>query len=199
MKRFLSVILSVVVFVCFPCNVFASYTGNEFASGIVADESEGSISVQEDESTISAVFYDSNTKKMERIVRNKLTNSVYSSYTNQEVNLGMFVSNEISLQSVTSYETHYVSYAELRSIIGDNASVTGVAALILTLFPGVNTVAGVVGMLATITGGAATMFIPNDSNHGLIISTKVEKYYRGTTKNRHVYKKVTTIQSIKKY
>lgn len=190
-----------------PFNVFAAESNSELVieengsnSAIVKNNNITEIiTVIEDDTTVTVTILNENTGITESIVRNKVTNVVYSTITGKEVTVNVPSNNGISLLSVTDYETHYLSYAELRSIIGDNASVTGLASLILTLVPGVNTVANVVSMIATVVGGVATIAIPNDSNHGFIVSTKVVKYYRGTTTNKHVYKRVTTILSIEKY
>lgn len=207
MKKVISFALALVMLVSLPCTAFASEANTELVieengtnSAIVkSDGVTEIITVVEDDTSVTVTILNENTGVTEQIIRNKVTNVVYSTITGKKVTVDVPSDGDVSLQSVTVYETHYLSYAELRSIIGDNASVTGLASLILTLVPGVNTVANVVGMIATVVGGVATIAIPNDSNHGLVVSTKVVKYYRGTTTNKHVYKKVTTILSIAKY
>lgn len=207
MKKIISFMLALVMAISLPCTAFAAEANTEL---IIEENGSNSaivksggvteiITVVEDDTSVTVTILNENTGVTEQIIRNKATNVVYSTITGKKVTVDVPSNGDVSLQSVTVYETHYLSYAELRSIIGDNASVTGLASLILSLIPGVNTVANVVGMIATVVGGVATIAIPNDSNHGFVVSTKVVKYYRGTTTNKHVYKRVTTILSIEKY
>ena len=167
---------------------------------IKSDNSTDTISFVEDSEKISVSILNQETGNTEYIIRDKETNTIYSSITGETVKLKDLPKKSNMLRkSTTGYDTYKLSYAEMRSIIGDNASVSGLASLVLSIIPGLNGVAGVAGMISTIVGGVSTMFIPNNSNNGFKISYKVKKYYRGPYGHKHVYKKVYTILDISKY
>lgn len=167
---------------------------------VKSDNSTDTISFVEDSEKFSVSILNQETGNTEYIIRDKKTNTIYSSITGETVKLKDLPEQSNMLRkSTTSYDTYKLSYAEMRSIIGDNASVSGLASLVLSIIPGLNGVAGVAGMISTIVGGASTMFIPNNPNNGFKISYKVKKYYRGPHGHQHVYKKVYTILDISKY
>ena len=138
---------------------------------------------------------DINTGKIEYIIYNKEDDSIYSSITGNTI-----YNNEISFyKSDVSYITKKLSFAEIRSALGNVSSAGGVLALILAKFPGGKKPSKIIGYISSLMGGAATFGIPNDRNHGLTFKIKVTKMYRSRLGKRHVYKRMHDIVSIRRY
>lgn len=58
--------------------------------------------------------------------------------------------------------------------------------------PGAQSIGGAASSIGTIVA-ALSNGISASNNHGIKLKIKVTKYYRGTTGNKHVYKKVYSI------
>ena len=97
-----------------------------------------------------------------------------------------------STRSVTSYETKKISYAQIKKIVGGVASTTAVIGAILYFVPGAESIGGAASAIGTIVE-VLSSGIPASNDHGIKLKIKVTKYYRGTTGNKHVYKRVYSI------
>lgn len=165
-------------------------------------ESQGSselVTVAEDDNTRTVTIKNLETGKENYLKYDKISNTIYSSITGKTVDISNHGNKgSITLRSESSYSTEYISYAEIRDTIGTTATVAGVVGLILTKVPGAQIAGGITGTISTIVGGG-TLLIPNDSNHGLKLSIKTEKYYRTRMGRRQVYKITHQITSVRTY
>lgn len=140
---------------------------------------------------------DSITGETNYIKYDTIKNTVYSSFTGETIDLTENPEYQpqegiSSARSVTSYETKYVSYAQIKKIVGGAASTTAVIGAILFFVPGAQSIGGAASAVGTIVG-ELSKGIPASNNHGIKLKIKVVKYYRGTTSNKHVYKKAYSI------
>ena len=208
-KKSISLGLAAIMTFSLGTTAFASenssdnYTIRENGVNSIIVESNNStevITVTDGIKNTTVSMINSETGNTEYLVRDKVSNTLYSSITGETIRLENVVKTpSILRKSVTEHNTYRLSYSEIRSVLGDNASVSGLASLVLSLVPGVNGLAAIVGTISTIVGGVATIFIPNNSKSGFGISYKVKKYYRGPYGKQHVYKRVYTILDIEKY
>lgn len=58
--------------------------------------------------------------------------------------------------------------------------------------PGAQSIGGAASAIGTIVD-VLSKGISASNNHGIKLKLKVTKYYRGTTRNKHVYKRVYSI------
>ena len=155
------------------------------------------LTVKEDDNSRKVTIYNATTGEEEYLILNKIDGSIYSSITNKTVSSDEQAPT-ITPRSVTSYSTVYISWAELKNTIGTTATVGGVVGLVLTKVPGAQVAGGVIGAISTLVGGG-TLFIPNDSRHGLKFKIKIVKYYRNRIGRRQVWKISKSIVSADRY
>lgn len=158
---------------------------------------QGAITVTENENERLITMTDSVTGDTNYIKYDKIKNTVYSSFTWETIdlneNLEYQPEEETALaRSVTSYETKKISYAQIKKIVGRTATATAVIGAILYFVPGAQSIGGAASAVGTIVDGLSKG-ISSSSNHGIKLKIKVTKYYRGTTGNKHVYKRVYSI------
>lgn len=157
------------------------------------------ITVVENDSTRTVTIKNIETGKKNYLRYDKLTDTIYSSITRKTIHLNdSETSGGVSLNSVSSYSTKYISYADIRDTVGTTATVAGVVALIMTKIPGAQVAGGVTGTISTIVGGGS-LVIPNDSDHGIKLSIKTVKYYRTRMGRRQVYKITHEVKSVSTY
>ena len=70
--------------------------------------------------------------------------------------------------------------------------------LILAKVPGAQAASGVIGTISTLVGGGS-LFIPNDSKHGLKFWIETVKRYRYRLGKRRVYRIDKYITSVSRY
>lgn len=208
-KHLLSLLLTFVL-------VFQAGT-TAFASDIFSDEavkievnSDNSLSIKTNDSENTIVVTDNNgirtititdieTGKIEYIQYNENTNTVYSSMTNETIDISENeelapIESNSSARSVTSYEITKISYAQIKKIVGNVANAALVIGAILYFVPGASSIGGAASAVGTIVS-TLNSTVSASSKHGIKLKVKVTKYYRGTTSNKHVYKTVRSIQS----
>lgn len=165
----------------------------------------GFISITDNDTERIVTIKDKETNEENFIKLDKSSGLIFSSFTNSTVNIN---SNEItnnltdaSLFSSTkpphnpmiSYETKYISYAQIRNITGEAANAGQVAASILFFIPGCAWTAGAIGSVSTIVNLTLARMIPNDSYHGIRLTVKKEKYYRKRMGNWGIHRINQTI------
>ena len=164
----------------------------------VQNESEqGEITVTENESERLITIIDSITGTTNYIKYDKANNTLYSSFTGETIDLNKNPEYQpeeetVSTRSVTSYETKRISYAQIKKIVGGVATTTAVIGAILYFVPGAQSIGGAASAVGTIVD-VISNGISASNNHGIKLKIKVTKYYRGTTGNKHVYKRVYSI------
>lgn len=157
------------------------------------------VTVVENGSAKTVTIQNTKTGEKNYLRYDKLTNTIYSSFTGQTVHLNNSKnSGGISTNSETSYSTEYISYTEIRDTIGTTATVRGLVGLIVARIPGAQLAGGVIGTISTIVGGT-TLFIPNDSNHGLRLTVQTVKYYRTRVGMRYVYRIDHSVTAVTTY
>lgn len=158
---------------------------------------QGEITVTENESERLITMMDSITGDTNYIKYDKINNTVYSSFTGETIDLNENLEYQpeeetASARSVTSYETKKISYVQIKKIVGGVATAAAVTGAILYFVPGAQSIGGAASSIGTIVA-ALSNGISASNNHGIKLKIKVTKYYRGTTGNKHVYKKAYSI------
>lgn len=158
---------------------------------------QGEITVTENENERLITMIDSITGDTNYIKYDKINNTVYSSFIGETIDLNenpeyQPKEDTVSARSVTSYETKKISYAQIKKIVGGVATTAAVIGAILYFVPGAQSIGGAASSIGTIVQ-VLSSGISASSNHGIKLKIKVTKYYRGTTGNKHVYKKVYSI------
>lgn len=131
------------------------------------------------------------TGEKEYIRLDKNSGTIYSSITNKTI------SNVIPY-SETSYKYVYISYSEIRDVVGDTLSIGGLISYLLTKVPRAKVAAEIASSISSVMGGIAAL-IPKDTNHGLRFEVKIVKYYRTRMGIRKVWQTHKTITSVTKY
>lgn len=166
---------------------------------IYLEDENATITIREtDESRIVTVWY-AETGTTEELIYNKTTNSLYSTITGETVIFGDEAAGEPSGPSPLATSTTsvtYVSWATLRSTIGETATIVSMVAYLAAKFGVVG--AAALGSVSTIVG-FGSLFIPNDSSHGLAITVKTTKYYRTRNGTRSVYRIINTVTGVATY
>lgn len=169
----------------------------ENAISVQNGSEQGKITVTENENERLITMIDSITGDTNYIKYDKINNTVYSSFTGETIDLNENPEYQpeeetASTRSVTSYETKKISYAQIKKIVGGVASTTAVIGAILYFVPGAESIGGAASAIGTIVE-VLSSGIPASNDHGIKLKIKVTKYYRGTTGNKHVYKRVYSI------
>ena len=170
---------------------------------VTESESEDWITVNEMDGIRTINIVDLETGMTDYIRYDKNSNTVYSSFTGETIDLSNHpeLSPEASFysdRSESSYETKYISYAQIKSIVGGTATVTGVIGAILYFVPGAQAIGEGASAISTIVG-AINSQVNASSNHGIRLTIKVTKYYRTRMGRRNVYKITRTITSAALY
>ncbi|SFE27723.1 hypothetical protein [Peptostreptococcus sp. D1] len=155
------------------------------------------ITVIENNNMRKITIYNTNTGGENYLIFNKADNSIYSSITDKTTFIEEQDSN-ITTYADRHYSTVFISYAEFKNSIGNTATVGGVLGLILAKVPGAQAAGGVIGTISTLVGGGS-LFIPNDSKHGLKFGIETVKRYRYRLGKRHVYRIDKYITSVSRY
>ena len=165
--------------------------------GIQSSDEQGVVSVTENETERIITIIDSDTGTTNYIKYDKSANTVYSSLTGETIDLTTEKEYQPdtaspSTRSVTSYETKKISYAQIKRIVGNVATAASVIGAILYFVPSAQSIGGALTEVGTIVDFLKSG-IPASSSHGIKLKIKVTKYYRGTSKNKHVYKTIRFI------
>ena len=204
MKKIVSMLLAVVFMFSLGTTALAAET---FPDIIVCDNGDTIIddgkdiyrlTVYEDDVERSVTIKNESNGDENTITYNKLKNTIYSSITGNTTTLDLIKGSNISTFSESSYKTHYLSYSDIRTAVGDTATVAGLIGFIMAAIPGADVVGGALSGLATIVG-AGNLAVPNDPNHGLAVQVKTIKYYRVRNGHRGVYKVQHVITDISTY
>lgn len=211
--HFLSCALTTLVIGQFSTPVFASQLETEMLKqndikieaidrnslSVQNSDSKEIVTVNENNGIRTITITNSTTGQNDYIVYNQNTNTVYSSITGKTIDLNENQdldpnANTISPRSVSSYETKYISYAQIKSIVGGAASAAAVIGAILYFVPGAQGIGGAIGAISTIVG-TINSNISASSSHGIRLKVKVTKYYRTRLGRRQVYRITRSINS----
>lgn len=160
---------------------------------IVKDsKSEELVTVNEADGIRTIIITNSLTGKNDYIVYNQNTNTVYSSITGYTIDLNEnqdLAPNAatIYLRSVSSYETKYISYAQIKLIVGVSAGAAAVIGVLLFFVPGAQGIGGAISDSSTIVGIINSGVSVSDS-HGIRLKIKVAKYYKTRLEHKQVYR-----------
>jgi hypothetical protein len=163
------------------------------------DESEVEdwISVDENDDYKTVTITDPETGTVDYIQYNKNENTIYSSITGETVVLDSQPepaegppSN--ARKAKTSTETKYISYAQIKALVGNTANASNVIEAILSLIPNTSNIGAAVSCIGVILQ-EINKNIPASKNHGIKLTIKVTKYYRTRMGRRQVYKVVREI------
>lgn len=153
-------------------------------------DGESLVTVNETDGVRTITIVDSDTGKTDYIQYDEKSNTVYSSFTGETIDL----SNHAELspkdsfysdRSESSYETNI--FLMLKSIIGTTATAVAVIGAILYFVPGAQSIGGAASAVGTIVGAISQTVSPSNS-HGIKLTIKVTKYYRTRMGRRQVYK-----------
>lgn len=174
-------------------NITVKYDGD---SSILVESSGKTerIIITESENIRTVTIRDEQTEKENILKYNTDSGILYSSITNQSIQI-----DNIATRSESSYNTKYISYAQIRTVVGDIGTAGAIVGAIMTVIPGAQGAAKVVKIVAAIMKGAERWVIPNDSDHGIKLTVKTTKYYRTRLGHRQVYKIVNKITKAQKY
>lgn len=219
-KQFLSCLLISLSIGQFPVTVFADQPGSELLNqeniqvkvvdentlNVENSDSTDTITVNETDEIRTITITNSSTGENNRIIYNKIDNTVYSSMVDKTIDLNKNpeLSPDTSAQptrttrSVTNYETKYISYAQIKSIVGSGATAAGVIGAILYFVPGAQGIGGAVGAVSTIVGGINSS-VNASSKHGIKLKIKVTKFYRTRLGKKQVYRISRSISSYQLY
>lgn len=211
--RFLSCALTTLVVGQFSKPVFASQSETELLkqnsiqieaidSNSLSVENSGNkeiVTVNETDGIRTITITNSVTGQNDYIVYNQNTNTVYSSITGKTIDLNENQDLDpnaatISPRSVSSYETKYISYAQIKSIVGGGSSAAAVIGAILYFVPGAQEIGGAIGAISTIVG-TINGNVSASSSHGIRLKVKVTKYYRTRLGKKQVYRITRSITS----
>ena len=170
-------------------------------AGTIRVESESGVQLVRTENTATGrkvTIRDLNTGEEQYMLYDATSNTVYSSITGKTVQLeGQ--GNGIELQSTITHTTEYISYAKLRQLVGSSALVAQLAGAILAYFPGTAAIGRLTNLLSAAFGVGGNIVIPDDSNHGIKLTIKVEKFYRTRGGRRNVWSTQKTITGVQRY
>ncbi len=166
-------------------------------------DSKNRVTVDDADGIRTIDILNSETGTIDYIQYDQNTNTVYSSFTGETIDLSEHpeLSPEASLYSnsaESSYETKYISYAQIKSIVGSTASAAGVIGAILYFVPGAQSIGGAASAISTIVLTINSQ-VNASSNHGIKLRIKVTKHYRTRMGSRQVYKTTRTIESASLY
>lgn len=193
MKKIISAVLAASIIITPLSNSFA----DDYYDEVYAVESSSKISdgTYEDDQIRRVDFYDESTNSDQYFILYKNENKIYSSITNEYVDVNDLLENDISTRSSKSNtKTYYISFQKIRKITGPTATLGSLGSAIATLV-GV----GILSQLsaAAVIIGLAGSVLPNQSNHGIKVVLKETKYYRKG--NKVPYRTTHTLISASRY
>ena len=156
------------------------------------------IGVKEDSNQRIVTVEDTKSHKKDFIKYDKSSETVYSSFTNKTIRVNAHSSGLISPMSETEYETRYVSYSEIRGVIGMNVSLERFVAAVLIFVPGAAMASTVLNAFSTIFENLGKL-VPDDPNHGVACKIKKVKYYRTRMGRRQCYRVDRSIVGVSTY
>lgn len=134
--------------------------------------------------------------KTDYIKYDQNSNTVYSSLTNEIINLNeneeldpaaSAGNEEVAARAVTNHETRSISYAQIKRIVGQVATAAAVIGAILYFVPPARAIGGAASAISTIVS-TLNKSVKASSNHGIRLKVKVTKYYRTRAGKRRMYK-----------
>lgn len=166
-------------------------------------DSENKVTVNEVDGIRIITITDLATGKSDYIKYDENANTVYSSMTGQTIDLSEHKElspkeSFISYRSTISYETKYISYSQIKSLVGGAATIAGVIGAILYFVPGAQVIGGAIGSISTIVA-AINNSTNASSSHGIRLSIKVTRHYRSRLGHKHVWKITHDIASYELY
>ena len=193
MKKIISAVLAASIIITPLSNSFA----DDYYDEVYAVESSSKISdgTYEDVQIRRVDFYDESTNSDQYFILYKNENKIYSSITNEYVDVNDLLENDISTRSSKSNtKTYYISFQKIRKITGPTATLGSLGSAIATLVG-----AGILSQLsaAAVIIGLAGSVLPNQSNHGIKVVLKETKYYRKG--NKVPYRTTHTLISASRY
>lgn len=193
MKKIISAVLAASIVITPLSNSFA----DDYYDEVDAVESSSKISdgTYEDDQIRRVDFYDEITNSEQYFILYKNENKIYSSITNEYVDVSDLLENDISTRSSKSNtKTYYISFQKIRKITGPTASLGSLGSAIATLAE-----AAILSQLsaAAVIIGLAGSVLPNQSNHGIKVVLKETKYYRKG--NKVPYRTTHTLISASRY
>lgn len=219
-KQFLSCFLISLSIGQFPITVLAAQPESELLKqdniqvemvdentlNVENSDSTDTITVNETDEVREIAITNSTTGKNDYIIYNKVNNTVYSSMVDKTINLNenpelspdSSAKSTRTARSVSSYQTKYISYAQIKSIVGSGATAAGVIGAILYFVPGAQGIGGAMGAISTIVGGINSG-VRASSKHGIKLKIKVTKYYRTRLGRKNVYRINRSISSYQFY
>lgn len=193
MKKIISAVLAASIIITPLSNSFT----DDYYDEVYAVESSSKISdgTYEDDQIRRVDFYDESTNSDQYFILYKNENKIYSSITNEYVDVNDLLENDISTRSSKSNtKTYYISFQKIRKITGPTATLGSLGSAIATLVG-----AEILSQLsaAAVIIGLAGSVLPNQSNHGIKVVLKETKYYRKG--NKVPYRTTHTLISVSRY
>lgn len=169
---------------------------------VTQDNEQTRVTVSEQNGIRTITMVDLTSGKTDYIKYDQNSNTVYSSLTNETINLNeneelapASTGNEAAAaRSVSNYEIRKISYAQIKRIVGKVATAARVIGAILYFIPPAKAIGGAASAISTIVltlNGS----VKASSSHGIRLKVKVTKYYRTRAGKRHVYKITRSIAS----
>lgn len=214
-KRILSGVL--IVAMCFSTYIpaFAASTDGQFGDDVsngatieyvddssVMVKSSGMIeivTVSEKDNVRTTTIQNKQTGEKENLIYNINSGTLYSSITNQTIQVDNGEANTPLTRASKSYQTKYVSYEKIRRIVGNVGTAGAIVGAVLALVPGAQGAGSVIRVVGVVMKGAERWVIPNDSKHGLKLTIETKKSYRTRMGRRQVYRIVNTITNVQTY
>lgn len=193
MRKIISAVLAASIVITPLSNSFA----DDYYDEVDAVEFSSKIfnGTYEDDQIRRVDFYDESTNSEQYFILYKNENKIYSSITNEYVDVNDLIENDISTKSSKSNtKTYYISFQKIRKITGPTASLASLGSAIATILE-----AGILSQLsaAAVIIGLAGSVLPNQSNHGIKVVLKETKYYRKG--NKVPYRTTHTLISASRY
>lgn len=193
MRKIISAVLAASIVITPLSNSFA----DDYYDEVDAVEFSSKIfnGTYEDDQIRRVDFYDESTNSEQYFILYKNENKIYSSITNEYVDVNDLIENDISTRSSKSNtKTYYISFQKIRKITGPTASLASLESAIATILE-----AGILSQLsaAAVIIGLAGSVLPNQSNHGIKVVLKETKYYRKG--NKVPYRTTHTLISASRY
>lgn len=193
MKKIISAVLAASIVITPLSNSFA----DDYYDEVDAVEISSKIfnGTYEDDQIRRVNFYDESTNSEQYFILYKNENKIYSSITNEYVDVNDLLENDISTRSSKSNtKTYYISFQKIRKITGPTASLASLGSAIATILE-----VGILSQLsaAAVIIGLAGSVLPNQSNHGIKVVLKETKYYRKG--NKVPYRTTHTLISASRY
>jgi|SRR3712207_2025115 len=192
---------------------------NQSSLVVESDGHKDEITVEEDEYYRTVTVTNLSNGEIEQIKINKEENTIYSSYTNEEMDLNLLEDQNIAESIIlsnsaydsplelcsfksssptngawkpgktkVSYETVYISYAQIKKISGKTVTVSSVIACILAIIPGTQGIGAYLAFINSVVIAVANNKNPS-SKHGIKLRVRTLKklgkngYYYNISRN----------------